>query len=476
MSSQDIENIVLAYKRIPYWERAKYIASAGLQSVDYVSGGLLGKLEDYLHRDINNNNIKERPPMGGLRGTEEPSRKRARADNTYHDKYGQMGRQWKHTGGGLPHYQARKLSTKGRVRNYRYKKQKGVTSHDLVQAMYPKVNWTMTGPVVECISNLGKQAIKHAERFSDLLGRAELQLIYSKIHNDICMAPQVNLTFANNHAIKNGAPLTVDSYKPSLQCLGYKRVFTFHNRGDNVAYIEFWEALAQDHTDTDFYDTWHANLQKSTTTTDTEYGLEALPRNVLAPTAEHTYNTSDPGLTPFKNMKALNKNWKLMKKTRYRLEPGTHDQHTIYIPGFTISHNALFDPDLALEYIKDISLNISYKSIGERCYDNSDGVGSTKHLSYMNTTTSVAFKDYTVWRARPRIRKSFRFCTNDPLDFELPYNEENYRAVAVSGVTAVPNAAQPTENGHDTLAGDNEHAAGAEMKIVDGAANQGDLL
>jgi hypothetical protein len=372
-------------------------------------------------------------------------------------------------------FKARKLGQKGSIKSYRFKKQKKMGISDIIQSMYPIINWNMVANAVRYTSDVGKQKFYAGGVDNAMIKRDQMKEIYKKIFYDAMQSPQVNLVGGNLHYVKNGIASDRDDFKPSLQCLEYTRVYEISNRGDNLAYVEMWEVLALDDTDSNFVTQWQNNLTQSDNATDGIYGLEALHKNTTAPMAEKTYDITDPGLMPWKGMRNLNENWRIMKRTRYRLEPGSHTQHTVTVKGFSISHQALYDADKSTErWMKDLSINVVFKLIGERCYDNDSTANGTNHLSYMSTNCVFAYKDYTKWRVRPRLRKSFRFTTNSIENFnyetgdpaEPTFITSNDVPIANAPITAIPAYCAVNENRAEQLDRDAMITTGAETEVL----------
>lgn len=479
-----------AYRAAKYWKAYKTygVVASGLATTAYkkVKGYLSAKkLAPHLETTVIPGPNLFTPPSYGLRGT-----KRARegdaAPSTISSLRSAITAMSALTSSGKDQYvtyKSRKVKESGSLkRNYRYRRQKGLTVTDLLQAMCPIVKWNMTANAVRYDSESGKQNFYAGGADNAMLQRPQLKDIYIKLQQDGGIAPQTSIVYGPQHYIKSTVlSETHDPYLPSLQCLEYKRVYEFSNRGDNLAYVEIWECVARDHTDTNFIAQWEAQLIRSTTTVDGVYGLQALNSNTRVPKVEKTYSVTDPGLEPFSNLKNLHDNYQIMRKARYRIEPGAHGTHTVYVPGFTVSHTALFDPEREDKWIKDLSLNIVYKLIGERCYDNDNTAAGTNHLSYMPTEVVFSYKDYTKWRIRPRIRKTFSFTTNSIEDFSYQvdgtdvYKSENDVPIASKPVTAMPHSAQCVENTPEPIDRDGKVAAGNEMEIVDNGAPKGDL-
>lgn len=366
-----------------------------------------------------------------------------------------------------------KVLQKGFIKNYRYKKQKRVTPRDLVNAMYPIVRWSMIGPSPVpadfITSDIGKQKVLSDDAARDFLfKRSDLKLVYNKLFIDGMLTPQVNDQYGvegSNHigVLKNNDPTTNDIYKPSLQFLSYHRTYTITNRKDSVCYIECWECLSKDYQSGDFAQHWTNSLTQATegaTRVDGVYGLAAMHKNSQDPTTNQTRAITDPGLSPWKNLKLLWKDWKILRRTKYRLEPGAHIDHVVHVPGFNLSHSTLYDQDHTTENIKDLTLNMCWKVIGERCYDNS--VTGTAKLSYMPAEISIEYNDTMVIRMRPRLRKSFRFTTNHFAAFDSAFDSANAVPQALAPTVAMPSFSMVHENYHDKLVNDGEYTAGTE--------------
>lgn len=325
-------------------------------------------------------------------------------------------------------YHASKLTGKRVSRHYLFKTPKDFTPRDLINIMYPTIKWEMIGQGLSVHdSAVGRQLVTDGDGISHtwsvMFSRANLQKIYQKIFTDAAFNPQernnddAGTSDNRNNTVPGGLFDLVDvSQLPSLRCYGYKRELTFTNPLNTVAYIELWEIVVKDDLTDSFRTDWVHALDKDTGNDNFvgNYGLNALSRNTADPKVDATYSYTDPGFRPWKRLKALWNNHKVLKKTRYKLEPSSSVQHVVYVPGFTISQNRLFSEHQDKTRIKDLTIEILMFTIGEKCYDDTAG---HQFNSYMPSKITVAHRDKMIVKMRPLGRKMFRFTTNDAPNF-----------------------------------------------------------
>ena len=365
-----------------------------------------------------------------------------------------------------------KASGKKLRRNWRYDQPKGANSHDLVQAMYPLVRWQMFLKAAEFTSEVGRQGWVHDDQRCIICGKDELQAIYKKLTRDISSAPQGSRVGQGSFqtVIKEYYPTVENDYLPSLQCLDYTRVYTISNTADTVSYIEFWECIPKLDCIFSFVKEWETLLQKAavgSTNTDGQYGLLAAQSNTTVPKVDHTYAIDHPGFEPWSNMKILWQKYSCFRKTRYKLEPGTSIKHKVVIPGFTASWNTLHNPDREslVEYLANISVSVCMKIIGQRGYENHALNDANKEYdhTYMTGRLNVGFTDYTKWRVRPRLRKSYRFLTNYVNDFnDASFDEDHFHYRAYKPVVIQPVINSAAESQHNVFTNDGIMQAGGE--------------
>lgn len=327
-------------------------------------------------------------------------------------------------------FHAKRLSyrTTGKSKRHR-RPHNALKVKDLLASYYPVVYWNLIGgAALTNQSDIGKQLfVDDGAGDHRIAGRGELQDVYNKLYKDLNIQTQIwhngaSGTYSDTKGVISTDAAATDANNkasdfPSLQCLGWQRTCTFTNVSQGVAYIEVYEYTCKEDIDSTLKIQWGKQLIEGTlwrantaaNTYGSVYGVKALPSNDADPKDSWERQLTDPGIRPWKNLKCMKDEYKILKKTRYKMEPGSHINHVVNVRGFSISHDDLYHNGLTQGMIRDLTVSVAYFQIGERCYDNDDGV---QKLSYLTTDINYEYKDKTAWRMRPRIRKSFRFTTN----------------------------------------------------------------
>lgn len=332
-----------------------------------------------------------------------------------------------------------------RFKSYRLKKRvlgktfkrrpKRLTAYQLVNAMYPKIHWTMNSPGVKQLSSgVGLQMTSSdLGGYLQILTRGDLQMMYRKLFIDAQKNVQEGF---NNTSTQNSAYNENNAtWLPSLQIEKYEREYTIQNCMTHTVYVELWEWLAIDDVQEDVVNNWDKDLSELTTTAvQGLYGLEQLPKNTVAPTTEKQYANTDPGRRPSRKLRGKTfENFKLLKKTKYRMEAGSHQKHSVWIKPQAVSQYALFGEDEeGHKMMKGTTVLVQAFLIGERCYDDTDG---DQKLSYAAGKITFQFKDFTRVRMRPRIISNYRFETNAFENIDLAFDSS--AAVPVAAIPAI---------------------------------------
>jgi hypothetical protein len=310
--------------------------------------------------------------------------------------------------------------------------------------MAPKLFWKMIGATDDhLISETGKQHVKSIGEEWLILLLTHIRIVYKKLFYDMQVHNQAQHTdglTAQTIPVADWNDFG-SLHMPSLQCLSYTRTYEITNCSSTVCYWEIWELISTEHTTRNPQEDWLTDLTPDTGAAGQEglYGLLGLPKNTQQPTIEYQHTTLDPGIRPWKSCKNFWSAWKLKQKAKYRLEPFASIKHTVYVPGFTMSHNSMQDTDFNRTRFKDISINCMTFLIGEKCADDAN---NHQYNSYMPAKVSVRYQDSGVWRMRPTGRKSFSIVTNSfaSIGDAVLHNEWRY-PVATNPAVAMPSTA-----------------------------------
>jgi len=318
--------------------------------------------------------------------------------------------------------------------------------------LHPKIYWKQIGQQMpNFTSTAGRQGVFDSTMTNGkgltMFTRSDLRAIYNKLMYDANLgAPKASI--GTGHPGLGDISLINGFQPPSLEILSAKREFTLNNKLNMVAYFEMWELVSLENQEVrPPKGMWEAELIKATpdATSNGIYGLNALYRNTIAPLVDDTLDITDPGLRPFKNMRNFFKNWKVIRKTKFKLEPGTSVIHNCYTPAFSIANNTLYDPDdPASGYIQDVTKAWMCICIGEKCYDNTAGI---QPMSYAPTSINMKYEDSFVFRIKPRGRRSFNFITNTPDQFANETFDANGYQFPVAALPAIggPALTRPRE-------------------------------
>lgn len=301
------------------------------------------------------------------------------------------------------------------------KKGKGATKHraikyapnpmTLARMDMPFVRWKMLGPTTPeaLTSAVGKQGLgsntDDIDGWNQMCNRNLLQQIYRKLYTDI--AYQHSMA-ANQPAWNN----TIVQNMPDLACHGYTRELHLLNPLNTVTYFELWVCVKrkpQFITNNGPLKDWEDELVRATSNTPGAYGLNMAKSNETEPTTNSIYDVTDPGRRPYKPyMEDWHKEWKVIEKVKYKLEPTSSTTHRVVIPGFKLSHKELFD-DAVTSCISNVTAYLFPFIIGEKCYDNAVG---HQRVSYNAGKVTITFSDTTAWSIRRRGQLKLDFETN----------------------------------------------------------------
>lgn len=312
----------------------------------------------------------------------------------------------------------------------------------------PTVDWEMHNPqanILTLTSNTGRQGVYAGNNCGvDMLTRGNLRDIYLKGYVDIVQSPQVTVaaegtgavnSFYSPHRNINLASMSeaqmvelaaIEHGMPTMIFSKYKRVFNITNVLTTIAYVELWEwvCVYDNGSNHNPHIMWNDQYVNQGTTSKGNYGLAQLPRNSVGPTSEMTLSSDLAGQRPDKHMKELFDNWRVLRKTKYKLEPGVTINHAVDLKGFQVGYSELYGhQSVGAVFLKNLTVYLGIIQIGEKCFDIDSGINGK---AYCNTKLTLDYADYCEVSFKPYARKKFRLVTNTSDSFATAWNSQNY--------------------------------------------------
>lgn len=363
-------------------------------------------------------------------------------------------------------FRSKKLSQKKKGKKpFMFSHEKyGLSLSYLSKLFMPLIRWdTKKAGVHSITSHVGRQHVSiNSANGRGVNTRFDLQKIYRKIYNDICMSPQLmaqltdiarpqeNVNTSQKLLLEGLTDAQIsdlvqnDMEMPTLVCHSFKRTFELTNVLNTVMYVEVNEWVPKEDLSDDPTKMWQDGLVRSGSIDGKgSYGLTLWPTSQVAPTHEFTgYDTSMPGLRPWKTCKELWNAWYVLKSTKYKIEPGSSVKHTVVVPGFKCSFSNLWHKEKYDKlFIQGLTIFMQFIQIGEKCFD---GTMGDQAKSYMKSDMHTDYHDRAIWSMKPKCRSYFRILTHPPEDFSVEVDQSSFYPVAAVPTILVPNGSVVT--------------------------------